>query len=306
MRTLLILAMLAIASPCLAGEVEGYLPVDGVDLYYRIVGEGEPFVLLHGGPGMYHDELYPFFLDFARTHQVIFYDQRGNGRSPLQVVDATTFSVELMVEDLEALRKHLGLEKLSIIGHSWGGLLGMYYAVEHPDHVRRLITVSSAPVNSELLVQCYLRWIEMLPPEDWDRVQQMWESPEYLAGDPAIHNQAMRISEGILFHDQSRVDEWMEAAAFDENTARNAVALNDLARDIKLGITVQERLDRIDCDVLIVQGREDFIVPESPQLTTSLIAGAELAWIDGCGHYPHVEAPEKLFAILDDFIGRTR
>ncbi len=60
---------------------EGYKDINGVNHYYKIVGEGEPYILLHGGPGMYHDELYPFFLDFAQSNKVIFYDQRGNGKS---------------------------------------------------------------------------------------------------------------------------------------------------------------------------------------------------------------------------------
>ena len=97
---------------------EGYKEVNGVKHFYKIVGKGEPFILLHGGPGMYHDELYPFFLDFAKSNKVIFYDQRGNGKSTLEKIDSTTFTVELMVEDLEGLRKEFEIEKLNIIGHS--------------------------------------------------------------------------------------------------------------------------------------------------------------------------------------------
>ena len=300
------LLLLSAAATRHEGATEGTVQVGEVGIYYRTVGEGEPFVVLHGGPGMYHDELYPFFLDFARSHQIIFYDQRGNGRSPLENVDASVFSVDLLVEDLEALRTSLDLGKLNIIGHSWGGLLAMYYATAYPENVDRLITVSSAPVNSDLLVKCYMRLIDMLPAGDWERLQRIYESAEYLDGDPAAHNEAMRISEGATFYDKSWIDPYMEAAAFDQAKAKNAVALADLAREMKLNITVQEHLDRIQCDVLIVQGREDFVVPESAELAAELIAGAEIAWIDECGHYPHVEAADRFFAVLEDFIERTR
>lgn len=100
---------------------DGYKSVNGVDHYYKILGQGEPFILLHGGPGMYHDELYPYFIDFAKKNQVIFYDQRGNGKSALDGVNATNFTTDILVDDLEGLRQAFGIEKLNIIGHSWGG-----------------------------------------------------------------------------------------------------------------------------------------------------------------------------------------
>ena len=77
---------------------------------------------------MYHDELFPFFKPLAQDHKLIFYDQRGNGRSEMETIDSTTFTVELLVDDLEALRREFQIPELNIIGHSWGGLLAMYYA----------------------------------------------------------------------------------------------------------------------------------------------------------------------------------
>lgn len=309
MLVVLSLFIVAGAATCVLEELpveQGYKHINGVDHFYRIVGEGEPFVVLHGGPGMYHDELYPFFLDFARSHRVVFYDQRGNGRSLMSSVDSINFNVELLVDDLEQLRRALGIEKLNLIGHSWGGLLAMYYAVEHPDRVKRLIMVSSAPVNTELLIQSYEKQISMYTEAEWKDLQQLWESKEYLAGDPDVHNQAMRMAEGVLFYDKSKIDEYMAAAAFDSVTARNAVALNDLARDFKLNIHVQDRLSQIQCPTLIVHSQQDFIVPAAPRLAAELIANSELVLLEGSGHYPHVEVPEALFGAIERFIERTK
>ncbi len=301
----IITGMLSCSSTALQTD-EGYLKVNGVDHYYRSVGEGEPFVVLHGGPGMYHDELYPFFLDFARSHRVIFYDQRGNGRSPLNFVDSSNFSVELLVDDLDKMREMWGIEKINLIGHSWGGLLAMYYAVEHPEKMKRLITVSSAPVNTDLLIQCYENQISRYTPTEWEELQRLWDSEKYKAGDPEVHNEAMRKAEGVLFYDQKKVDQWMEAAAFDSVTARNAVDLNDLGRGMKLNITVQDRLSNIQCPTLIIHSKNDFIVPASPQLALELIANSELVVLDKSGHYPHVEVPKELFGVIDQFIARTK
>jgi len=285
---------------------EGYKKVNGVFHYYKIAGKGEPFIVLHGGPGMYHDELYPFFLDFAKNHMVIFYDQRGNGKSLMENIDSSNFTVELMVEDLEELRKQFGLERLNIIGHSWGGLLAMYYAVEYPDHVNRLILVDAAPVNTELLIKCYEKQITMFAPGEWDYVQKLWSSEEYMAGNPEVHNEAMRISEGTVFSNKDVIDDFMEVAAFNEVTAKNSVKLNELAINMKLNIHVQDRLSNITCPTLIINGKDDFIVEEAPRLANQLIANSQLVFIEDAGHYPYIENSIIFFRELGDFINNTR
>ena len=284
---------------------DGYVTVNGVNHYYEIVGEGEPFVILHGGPGMYHDELVPFFLDFAAGRQLIFYDQRGNGRSEMREISAETFNTEVLVDDLEKLRASLGFEKWNVIGHSWGGLLALYYAEEYPDRVSRLITISAAPVTTELLIDSYRKHVSRFTPEEWAHIESLWESDAYMQGDPATHNLAMRLSEGATFNDKSYVDDYMAHAAFDERTARNAVALGPLATRMKLTIAAREKLGQITAPTLMVQGREDFIVEEAPVLAQSLIPNAEIAWIEESGHYPHIEKHDETMRILTDFIART-
>ncbi|MCW8850314.1 MAG: alpha/beta fold hydrolase [Melioribacteraceae bacterium] len=284
---------------------EGYKKVNGVNHFYKIVGEGEAFVLLHGGPGSFHDELYPFFLDFAKSYKVIFYDQRGNGKSTLSIIDSTTFNEELMVEDLEELRKEFGIEKLNIIGHSWGGLLAMYYAVKYPNNLNRLILVDAAPVNTKLLIKSYEKLVSMYDPTEWDYVQKLWNSDEYLAGDPDVHNEALRIGEGTVIANKDVIDDFMEAASFNETTAKNAVALSSLVTKIKLRIHVQDKLSNIQCPTLIISGKEDFIVEEAPLLAQQLISDSELVFIVGAGHYPHIENSGSFFNELNNFIIKT-
>ena len=294
---------------CDSGNIEieeGYKKVNGVNHFYKIAGNGEPFIVLHGGPGMFHDELFPFFLDFAKSHKVIFYDQRGNGKSTLEKIDSTTFTVELMVEDLEELRKEFGIDKLNIIGHSWGGLLAMYYAVKYPDNVKRLILVDAAPVNTELLIKCYKNLISIYKPEEWDYVQKLWTSDEYLAGNPKVHNEALRISEGTVFSNKDAIDEYMKVGGFNETTAKNAVLLNDLATQMKLNIHVQDRLSNINCPTLIINGKDDFIVDEAYRLTNQLISNSEIVLIDGAGHYPFIENKEDFFYEVENFIKKTK
>lgn len=281
---------------------DGFKNVNGVNLYYKIIGSGEPFVLLHGGPGMYHDELYPFFLDFAKSHKLIFYDQRGNGKSKLTKIDSTTFNVPLLVSDLEELRKEFGIEKLNIIGHSWGGLLAMYYAVQYPENVKRLILVDAAPVNSDLLIASYKKQIDMFKTDEWEYVQSLWNSKEYLEGNPDVHNEAMRLSEGTVFSNKEVIDDYMKVAAFNETTAKNAVLLNDLATKMKLNINVQNKLSRIKCPTLLINGKDDFIVQEAVELANQLILNSETVFIENAGHYPFIENKVDFFNEINNFI----
>ena len=285
---------------------EGYLTVNGVSHFFRTVGWGEPFVVVHGGPGMWHDELFPFFDDLAIDHQVVFYDQRGNGRSLMSEITMENFTVDWLVSDLDELRNGWGFDRISVVGHSWGGLLGMYYASRHPDRVERLVLVDAAPINTDLLIRSYRELIGRFPDGDWERLEAMYESEAYLEGDPECLNEAMRLSEGPTFHVATAREQYFDLVSFDAVTARNMVEISKPAQAIKQGITVQDDLHRIDCPTLIIHGAEDFIVPEAPTLVQRLITNAELVVIPDSGHYPFIEQPEAFTDALRSFINRTR
>src|SRR5438034_6935161 len=128
--------------------------VNGVRLYTRRAGDGPPVVVLHGGPGAHHDYLLPQYDRLAADggsrgarggRALLYYDQRGGGRSP--VARDTPVGWREHVADLEALRSILGVERLTVCGYSWGGLLAVLYLLEHPAHVERLALVSPASIT---------------------------------------------------------------------------------------------------------------------------------------------------------------
>ena len=118
-------------------------PVRGVTLYERRVGDGPSVIVLHGGPGAHHDYLLPGFDRLATGRTLVYYDQRGGGRSA--VAREVPVGWREQVADLEALREAWGLPTLTLAGYSWGALLAVLYALEHPDRVERLALVSPAP-----------------------------------------------------------------------------------------------------------------------------------------------------------------
>src|SRR5207244_2831674 len=126
---------------------ETTVELNGVRLYTRRVGHGPPVVVLHGGPGARHDYLLPQYDHLTEGGRaLLYYDQRGGGRSP--VPRDVPVGWREHVADLEALRGHWELDRLTVLGYSWGGLLALLYALEHPDRIARLALVSSAPVTA--------------------------------------------------------------------------------------------------------------------------------------------------------------
>src|SRR2546423_10403183 len=122
-----------------------FVEVNGVRLFPRPVGSGPRVVVLHGGPGAHHDYLLPQYDLLANRRELLYYDQRGGGQSP--VSRDTPVGWREHVADLDALRLHLGTERLTLCGYSWGGLLAVLYLLEHPEHVERLALVSPASLT---------------------------------------------------------------------------------------------------------------------------------------------------------------
>src|SRR5437762_2822916 len=126
--------------------VEALVDLGGVRLHTRRVGTDPPVVVLHGGPGADYAYLLPQYDRLAHRRALRFYDQRGGGRSPVPRDVAVGWQEH--VADLEALRKHWAIDRVTLLGYSWGGLLAVLYALEHPDRVGRLALVAPAPLTA--------------------------------------------------------------------------------------------------------------------------------------------------------------
>jgi len=145
----LLLSALAAAAPPEKGHT---FQAPGATLYVEILGTaaGTPLVVVNGGPGFDHTYEHvampgtaSAWETLARSRRVVFYDQRGNGRSGA-LKSGQTCTLADQIDDLEAVRVHLGADKIDLLGHSWGGFLAMAYAARHPEHIRHLVTVDSA------------------------------------------------------------------------------------------------------------------------------------------------------------------
>src|SRR5436305_12925952 len=125
------------AEPNVYPMQEGFVDAHGVLIYYVTLGKGDPLVIVHGGPGASHDYFRPWLLPLARHNRVVFIDERGSGKSE-KVEDVKQYTVENMVEDVEAVRRALELGPINLLGHSYGGVLAQAYALKYQAHLRHL------------------------------------------------------------------------------------------------------------------------------------------------------------------------
>jgi proline iminopeptidase len=125
---------------------EGRVAGDGASLFYRMVGTGpDVLVMIHGGPGMDMGYMVPDFRPLEAHHRLLYYDQRGSGRSELLRDDASLYTMARHVADLEALRRQFGLERMTLVAHSFGPAIAASYAIAHPERVARMIFLGPVP-----------------------------------------------------------------------------------------------------------------------------------------------------------------
>jgi len=144
----------ATVSPAASPIEKGYKVINGVSHYYEVVGEGVPVVIVHGGPGLDHSYFLPQMKQLAKNYKLIFYDQRGMGKSSADF-DGKQMTMDNLVEDLDGIRRAFGLEKMNLMGHSWGGLVSMFYAVKYPGRLQSLILSNTTPASSALRDQAF-------------------------------------------------------------------------------------------------------------------------------------------------------
>jgi proline iminopeptidase len=275
---------------------ETLVELNGVRLYTRHVGNGPSVVVLHGGPGAHHDYLLPQYDRLAEGRTLLYYDQRGGGRSPVPRDVAVGWREH--VADLEALRDHWQLDRLTLLGYSWGGLLAVLYALEHPDRVARLALVSAAPVTAVWRDEFERRFAARMA-EPWIARSRAELTALGLAKtDPERYRRmAFALSVAGYFHDPSRARE-MTPFRVTERTRR---AVWDSLGEYDLRERIRQTFPGSSAPrSLLLHGIYDPMPIEAARETAALLGTRviELA----TGHAPHVEATEDLVRALDGFL----
>jgi proline iminopeptidase len=271
--------------------------IRGIPILERRIGSGPPVVVLHGGPGAHHDYLLPGFDRLAHGRELIYYDQRGGGRSAVARDMPVGWTEH--VADLEALREAWDLERLTIAGYSWGGLLALLYAIRHRERVERLALVSPAPAwraAPESLEASVARRTH--GPRVQEARRELGESGLRERDPAAYERRIFELAVAPYFHDPSRARDLTPVRVTGRTQQGVWRSLGDY--DLRPDLPSLRGIPS-----LVLHGEDDAIPITSARATAELI-GAEFVPVPHCGHVPYVEAPEAFVAALDPFLPRAR
>ena len=280
-----------IVSAVVPDEPRFVTAADGARIAYYAPDEaqGVPLLVLSGGPGT--DSRYMRVGDaldrLAEGRTLIFFDQRGTSRS---AGSDGTETIDQYVADLEEIRKTVGTERLDLLGHSFGGYLAMAYTAKHPDRVRGLVLVDSAPPKLSDLTQL----LDQVYP---DRIEA-WRAKRATLGQDAATSESAIFMSMEFVTDQAYRDYLEAVADFRDNFAVNDSLRLDMER-----LDYWPHVSRFKQPTLIVHGRFDAVVaPSNGWALHKAVVGSTFCMVEGAGHLPHIEKPDVFLAIVQPFL----
>ena len=284
---------------------EGYIAVEGSELYYRETGRGQPVIVLHGGPEFDHSYLLPDMDRLSDSYRLIYYDQRGRGRSAgnVQPEDVT---IESEIADLESLRQYFGLETAAVLGHSWGGLLAVEYAIRHPSRVSHLILMNTAPVSHDDYMLLRRELPRRRAAGDVEAMKALSATARYQGGDPDTFAEYCRIHFRATVRQPEHLDRVIESlrSSFTKEGVLKARAVDErlmIGTWLSSDYDLLPDLTRLTVPALIIYGEHDFIPLECSAHVAEAIPGARMVTLRNCGHFTYLECPDDMRKIIDEF-----
>jgi proline-specific peptidase len=289
---------------------EGYIPFKTYKTWYGIIGKQQdqhkyPLLCLHGGPGFSHDYLQPLGALKNTGRKIIFYDQLGAGRSD-HPDNPSLWTIKLYLEELANIRKELNLDKIHLLGQSWGGQLALEYLLTKPRGIKSLILADSLSNTAQWASETN-RLKSELPKEILDLLEKhetkgTTDDPEYFEASMYFYRKHVcRLPEWPDVLNTSF--EWFEKYPQVYNTMWGPNEFNPTGNLEKWSVT--ERLGEIRVPTLIISGRFDESTPLINETLNSGIKDSEWVVFENSSHTPHLEEQEKYLELLETFINKT-
>jgi proline iminopeptidase len=275
-----------------------FLELGDTRLYINTTGQGRAVILVHGGPAAYdyfHESIIVNWLKERRL--VCSYDQRGCRYS----TSAGPFTMQANIDDLEQVRRYVSTEAIELIGHSWGGYLALRYAVVYPHRVQKLVLLTPIGAREGWNIDFHRNINARHRGEQLDKLRKLKKD---------INHCRDRVRRKELYRRQS---ELAMASYMAEDFRHAAPPVEFFDRELS-ALTVdsmvasyrepgwEEKLDRITDAVLIIYGAEDPLPAYIVDDLREMLPQAQVARLEGCGHFPWLEKPEALRAVLVPFL----
>ena len=275
------------------------IPVEGGKLHYITYGKGDPILIINGGPGFNSKGFESLAQKFSEMgYMAILFDQRGTGNSTLDIKDESSITMDLMVNDIEAIRKNLSLKEWVIFGHSFGGILGSYYTAKHPDTVKGLILSSSGGLDLSLLGNAGTNFSQHLTQKERDSIDYYRAKRNQFPNDESISKNYYTWFAKAYVKDDVHVPKVAERLARSDMRINRIVWSNLNA----IGYDVKEKLRTFNRPVLILHGAEDIVALSVAETAQNTFPKYKLVILENSRHYGWLDAPEIYFSKINDFL----
>lgn len=296
MKPLLVFFLSTVVLSPIFAQTEQNIDIKEGTIYLKTYGTGTPILIINGGPGLNSKGFEPLAGKLGENYKAIIYDQRGTGNSTIAKVDSTTITMDLMVSDIETIRKHLGLKKWVVFGHSFGGMLASYYASKYPHRIKGLILSASGGIDLSLFKVVDIR--AKLTPAESDSLKY-WTS-KVAKGDTSYYARYQKskfLAPAYLYNKQyvPNIAHRLTEANFTVNRLvfKNMSAIN---------FNCSKGLQKLTAPTLIIQGKQDIIDISISKKANSVVKNSTLVVLDKCGHYGWLDQPNSYFKALNNFL----
>lgn len=259
---------------------ERYISIRGEQIYCFSIGQGEPIVFLHGGPGSEHRTFLPHIEPLAEYFTLHLYDQRGCGKSE-RAAAPDPYTIQNEVETLEGLRQSLQIDKLNLVGESWGTMLALFYACTYPERVAGIVLSSAIGISKKGFVLFGEELLQRMSPAD---KQAMNAVEQKLANNHGNLKELFEILDPYYVYNRDtllKVSETAPSPDINESISQDIMANYDLTDQAHLLAQIP---------ITILQGENDILRPSLlPELLLEHVPHAELKRIQRCGHWVFVE-----------------
>ena len=302
-------------APAVHVQQEGFVDAHGVLIYYKSLGQGPPLMIVHGGPGADHTYFLPYLLPLARSHRLIFIDERGSGRSE-RLEDASRYTVEAMADDVEDVRVALGLGQISLLGHSYGGVLAQAYALKYQQNLSHLILNSTFPSTREMN-EVLAREKAKMPRKQLARLNQLESAGLFGKGEAWEHGRYPEEYEKLAWG--PGYFPFLYGARPDPNydPVANGNISWDLYREMwgshgefvidgnLKSVEYVDRLPAIHVPTLILVGDHDECDPSLSREMHEKIGGSQLVILPNSGHMNFVDQPGMWHKTVEEFLSKN-
>ncbi len=268
-------------------------------LHFRTFGSGKPLLIINGGPGMNSEGFSGIAAELSKFgYQTITYDQRGTGQSTVQKADETSITMELMAADMENLRKHLKIEKWSLLGHSFGGIMAAYYATKYPAVIDKIVFSSSGGIDMDFTTYVGNTVRANLTQTERDSLDYFQSKRE--KGDLSIQtlkNRARFLANAYVY-DKSKAPV-IAARLIQINFDVNGLVIENLH---KIGYDCAKSFSTFKQPVLVLQGRNDIIKITTAEAIANAFPNSKLVLMDHCAHYGWLDTPQVYLNAVKSFL----